>query len=126
MAVGEAPHPDLAEDRDEGALVVGLGVAAGDPVVAGHLLQALLELGPQVQVVLVELAQQFEAVGSQALFELGVGEVGRPSVAEEVDELPVAAFGGGKGLAQALPPSWATSASSPALPSASSLWRALR
>ncbi len=106
--------------------MVGLGVAAGKAVAAGHLLQTLLELGPQVQVVLVELAQQLEAVGSQALFELGVGEVGRLGVAEEVDECPVAAFGSREGLAQGLRPSWATSASSPALASASSFWRALR
>ena len=32
--------------------------------------------GPQVQVVLEQLAQEREAVDAQALLELGVGEVG--------------------------------------------------
>ena len=83
-------------------------------------------LGPQVQVVLVALAQQLEAVGSQALFELGVGEVGRIGAVEGVDELAVTTLGGRESLAQALRPSWAMSVPSPALASASSFWRALR
>ena len=83
-------------------------------------------LGPQVQVVLVQLAQQLEAVGAQTLFELAVGEVGRLGAAEELDELAVTSLRGRESLAQARRPSWAMSVPSPELASASSFWRALR
>jgi hypothetical protein len=83
-------------------------------------------LGTQVQVVLVELAQQLEAIGPQALLEFGVGEVGRLGATEETDEILISPVGSREGPAQALRPSWATNVSSPELASASSFRRALR
>lgn len=106
--------------------MVGFDRAAGDTVGTGHRTEVILALGAQVQMVLVELAQQLEAVCAQAFLELGVGEPGRLRTFEEADEGRVAAVGSPEGSGQLGRPSWATSASSPALASASSFWRARR
>jgi hypothetical protein len=106
--------------------VVGLDRGAGDAVGTAYRTQALLALGAQVQVVLVELAQQVEAVRPQAFLALGVGEPSRLDILEEADDVRVAAVRGREGAGQLRRPSWATSVSSPALASASSFWRARR
>ena len=106
--------------------MAGLDRAAGEAVGAVQRTEVALALGTEVQVVLVELAQQLEAVGAQGLFELGVGEPGRLGTYEEADDARVVAVRGREGAAQLRRPSWATKDSSPALASASSFWRARR
>ena len=119
-AIGEAAHLHLTEDCDETPLVARFHGAAGDTVSTAQRTEAFLAFGAQVQVVLIELAQQLETVCGQALLELGVGEPHRLGVFEEADKVRVATLRRRQGACQLRRLSWATSASSPALASASS------
>jgi hypothetical protein len=83
-------------------------------------------LGPQVEVVLEELAQQGTAVDVEVILKLVVGEARGLWVSEETDEAPIAGVGGREGLAQPRRLRRPTNDSRPALPSASSRWRAAR
>jgi len=75
-SVREAGDVDLAEDRAESAGMAGLhGTAWG--VVGVDDDEALLGRRAQVQVVLVELADQLAPLRRQPLLQLGVGEAAR-------------------------------------------------
>ena len=76
--------------------------------------------------VLEELAQQRPAIDVEAALELLVGEACGLLVSQEADEALVAGVGDREGLARLGRRRRPTRASSPALPSASSRWRASR
>ena len=102
----------------DGAVAGALGVA--------HRVHARLALGAHVEVVLEELAEQRPAVDVEAGLELLVGEASGLVVSQEADEAFVAGVGDREGLARLGRLRRPTRASRPALPSASSLWRAAR
>ena len=56
VAVGEAADGDGADDRGEGALVAALHCAVGGTLGVGHLFEALLPEGTEVEVLLQEQA----------------------------------------------------------------------
>jgi hypothetical protein len=70
-AVGEAADPDLADDRGQPPLMSRLHPGVGIPVGVDDVAPALSG-GPQVGVVLEEMAQQVPAVVAQPVRQLGV------------------------------------------------------
>ena len=74
---------DLAEDGGQRAGMPGLDAAAPGALGVGDLAEALLAFRPQVQVVLVELADQVTDIDRQSRLELAVGEAARLLAAQE-------------------------------------------
>ena len=88
VPVGEAAHFDPAvEDRGQGTVVAGLDGAVDGTLGSRHALQALLLLGPQVHVVLEELAEDLARVGGEAVLQFRVGHGGRLRAPQEADDL---------------------------------------
>ena len=131
LAIGQAPHRDLAEDGAEYPFVVGLHRPAGHPVGVGDAEDALFLVGSQLEVALQGQALHLAAVESDALFQLGMRHPGGLVALEEADHrlqpgtaLFEGVCGGSPGprhryrpaLAEA---SRATSSANPALPCSS-------
>lgn len=76
--------------------MVGLDRVVAHAISAGERPEPFFASGPQVQVVLEELAQEFEAVDLQASFELGVGEAGGLSAGQKVANGQITLVGGGE------------------------------
>jgi len=75
---------DLAEDGGECPFVAGFDGPSPETLHIGHSFDALLVMGPKVQVVLKELAQQLTALGLEVVFELGVRQRGGSFARQEV------------------------------------------
>ena len=73
-AIRQAAQGHLAEDGGQGPVVTALYAAARHAGDVHHLLEASFPFAAQVQVVLVELAEQFSAPVRQLVFELAVTE----------------------------------------------------
>lgn len=65
VPVGEPAHADLAEDRRQHPRVAGLHGTVGHPVGVGHLGPSL-PVGPHIEVVLEQPAQQLPATFVEA------------------------------------------------------------
>lgn len=87
VPVSEAAHFDLPEDGGQATAAAGLDGAVGDALGSCHAPQALLAPGPQVEVLLQELAEDLTRVGGEAVLELGVGHRRRLPTPEEADDL---------------------------------------
>ncbi len=85
--VGVAGDGHLTEDRHQRPGVTWLHRGPVHAVGVEHPVQALLALGPQVQVVLVEQAEKLPALGGESIFQLGVAEPTRAVAVEEPDHL---------------------------------------
>lgn len=94
--VGEAAHLDPPEDDRERAGVAFLYVGAGRFFCADHLLRPLLAQCSEVEVALVEPAEDFPALLLQALFQLPVVEGGCLVAFEERHDLEEALLGRGE------------------------------
>jgi len=73
-AVGETGDCDRAEDRRKRALVAGLDAAMEFVSRVAHLIDTRLVQRTQVEVVLVQLADELAAVDVEARLQLGVSE----------------------------------------------------
>ncbi|MEA2501070.1 MAG: hypothetical protein QOD01_1181 [Actinomycetota bacterium] len=137
-AVGDAVHLNLAEDGGQGPPVGGLRATPWHPLGVNDLVDPRLSVGPEVQVVLVELAQQRPAPLLHGIFELTMAERRCLGTLQEgnqrVEDLPGAKEGRGRGgfgahrhdSALRPVPRRATSAARPASPRASSFSRSAR
>lgn len=85
MPVGQAFDAYRTEDRGQRPRVAGFDVGVAGLLRVGHLGQAALAPRPQVQVVLVELAQQLASPGVELVLELRVGQPGRVTAIQEAE-----------------------------------------
>ena len=87
LAVCEAVDHDVAEDGGESATVAGFDVGPSHPRLVADVVKWFFDQAAQVQVVLVELAEQFTSRREKALFELGVAQRAGLAGAQEPDHL---------------------------------------
>jgi hypothetical protein len=71
--VSEAAHGYFAKDRGQGPLMAGFCRAVHDAFSTGDVAETLFALGPQLDVVLEEPADDLAHVGGETVFQLGVG-----------------------------------------------------
>ena len=74
--VGQPPDRHCPEHRLQRARVAGLNPPAPGPLIADHLINALLAEGPQRQMVSQQPAQQLPPVPVKTLLQLGMREPG--------------------------------------------------
>jgi hypothetical protein len=96
-AVGEAGEPDRAEDRRERSFVAGLDDAMKLVGSVAHLVGTGLVDCAQVEVILIELAEELSAVYAETGLELGVGERRRFVASEEAHNSLIERVGGREG-----------------------------
>jgi len=128
-AVGETVERHFAEDGLERAYMSGLDYTMSLASSVAYLISTRLAGGTQVEVVLVELAEQSPAVYVEASLQLGVGERRRLVAAEEAYDSPVERVGRREGPRRFAPGRGVrlfTSSSRPVSPSSSSRARASR
>ena len=84
--VRQPPDAHGPEHCLQGTLVPGLDPHAPHPLIADHLIQALLARCPQREVIIQKPPQKLPAVTVKTLLELGVREPGSVRAVQETDQ----------------------------------------
>jgi len=102
-AVGETADCDSAEDRRKWAIVAGLDASMELATCVAHLVDTRLLQRTQVEVILVELADELAAVDVEARLQLGVSELCRLVSGQKADDTLVERIGGREGARRFIP-----------------------